>query len=294
MSSSQNKQLSIVTVTYNSSQHIVTLLKSLYKEKDLIKEIIIIENDSPDKKVTKININKFIAQNKALKIKFINNKSNDGFAKSCNAGARLSSGKYILFINPDTELTESSLKILLSHADNHGADIMGGMVRKNTHGRHNTVVRNPDFIIGLLEFTNLGKLFGTNYGHDKFYYIDTPRVYDAKNDVNVDAVGGAYILVKNSSFQLLRGFDERFFIYLEDVDLGVRANKMGLKVMYCPHSAILHEGGASIKNKFRIMHKAWYDSRKKYFLKHSNLTINMVIQVLFIIEEYMLKKIRPS
>lgn len=294
MSTVHKKQISIVIVTYNSSKHIGKLLKSLIGEMAIIREIIIIENNSLDKKSTKRVVSTFIKLHKNIKIEYIEKATNNGFAKSCNEGAWISSGKYLLFINPDTEIKEKSLRTLLDHAIQNESDIAGGIVENFSGGKHHTIIRSPNLNVGLFEFSNLGKMLGISKWHDFFYYEDNSSTLNPSKDKVVDAIGGAYLLVKKLSFEKLKGFDERFFMYLEDVDLGVRANKLGMIVMYCPHSVIMHEGGASSKNKYRIRHQAWYDSRKNYYLKHFGLITNVIIQPLFYVEEKLLKLLRPQ
>ena len=98
--------------------------------------------------------------------------------------------------------------------------------------------------------------------------------------------------ITRKAFIELDGFDENIFMYLEDVDLGKRASDLGMKVIFCPHSTIWHIGGASSYNKYKIRHQAWFDSRKYYFKKHFGLLINLIIQPLYTIEEFMLKKLK--
>lgn len=284
---SKNKKISIVTVTYNSSEKIVKLLRSLEKNKQHINEVIVIENNSPDKKITQIKCRKFT---KKLNLTFIHN-DNVGFGKSCNLGALKAKSDYILFLNPDTELEASSLKLLVQHADVNRADITGGKAVNYEGKSHGSVVRAPNIFIGLFEFSNLGKIFNFHKAHTLFYYEDI-NILESKEDKIVDAVSGAYLLITKEAFIKLHGFDEDFFMYLEDVDLGVRAKRMGLKVVYCPHSTILHEGGASSKNKYKIRHQAWFDSRKNYFKKHFGLLSNMLIQPIYEVEEALLKKFK--
>lgn len=169
--------------------------------------------------------------------------------------------------------------------------IIGGKAIDYSGRIHNTVVRIPDLFTGLFEFSNLGKIFGVHRSHDKFYYKDTD-VINLTSDSTVGAVSGAYLLVKKRVFNNLEGFDENIFMYLEDVDLCKRANDLGYKVMFCPHSKISHVSGASSTNKYRINHQAWFESRKYYYKKHFNFLVNFVIQPLYILEEYMLKKYR--
>ena len=277
----------IVTVTYNSSKKIKKFLSALVVNKKNINQVVIIENNSKDKKETKRICQTF---SNRINIAYIHN-DNVGFGKSCNIGGRMTKGNYILFLNPDTELQKDSLKILIEHLEENKADIIGGKAVNYEGQPHGSVVRNPNLFIGLFEFSNLGKLFKISKANKLFYYKDV-NIISTKDDQVVDVVSGAYLLITNFAFKKLNGFDEGFFMYLEDVDLCKRANDLNLKVIYCPHSEILHEGGASSKNKYRIHSQAWFDSRKYYYKKHFGLLANLVIQPLYIIEEFMLKKLR--
>jgi hypothetical protein len=255
--------------------------------KNYIEEVIIIENDSPDKEKTQKICQQY---SKKLNIKFINN-NNAGFGKSCNLGANISSSELILFLNPDTELQKNSLKILTSHMVMTKADIIGGKAINYENYPHGSVVRAPNLFIGLFEFSNLGKIFNIQKAHRDFYYEDK-KILNSDSDIEVDAVSGAYLLISRKAYKILHGFDENIFMYLEDVDLGKRANDAKMKVLFCPHSVIWHIGGASSKNKYKIRHQAWFDSRKYYFKKHFGLLTNLIIQPLYTIEEFLLKTYR--
>ncbi len=280
-----------ITVTYNSSNSINLFLDSVI-DNSLVGQIIIIENNSKDRWITKRRISDYKKNSNYKKIEYIENNVNYGFGKSCNMGALRSKESYLLFINPDTQLSKNSISILVKHAIHTNANIIGGKSLTFNGDPHLTVVRKPNFNIGLFEFSNLGKLFKTQRGHRDFYYLNNQRIIRAKSDQRVDALGGAYLMIKQESFNQLNGFDENFFMYLEDVDISIRAKKLGMKVIYCPHSVIKHIGGASSDNKYKIRHQAWFDSRKYYFKKHFGILTNLVIQPLYVVEEFILKKIR--
>lgn len=287
----KSARISVITVTYNSSKKVRAFLKSFAGNK-LVKEIILIENNSSDSLQTR----KIVDQCKNIKsiptVTLYTKKFNDGFGKSCNYGAKKSKGEYLLFINPDTNVKNNSLSVLLDHAVESGADLIGGKSLTYNGSNHLTVVRTPNLNIGLFEFSNLGKLFKTQRGHKDFYYLDNESIVSGNDDVQVDAVGGAYLMIRSKSFTKLNGFDESFFMYLEDVDICVRARQLGMRVVYCPHSTIKHIGGASSDNKYKIRHQAWFDSRKYYYKKHLGFFSNLLIQPLYTIEEFLLKKIR--
>ncbi len=280
-------KVTIITVTYNSSDKIQKFLDSLIVNKERISEVFIIENDSPDQIETRKVCNKYV---KRLNLTFVHHE-NEGFGKSCNYGLSLAKSPYVLFINPDTEIQPNALEILVKHCEKEDADIVGGKAITYEGKTHGSVVRIPTLSTGFFEFSNLGKILNVNYAHKKFYYEDR-KILDSRNDQIVDAVSGGYMLVKKISMDQLGGFDENIFMYLEDVDLGKRAKELGMKVVFCPHSLIWHVGGSSSKNKYRILYKAWFDSRKYYYRKHFGIFKNILIQPLFIFEEYLLKKIK--
>jgi len=281
-----NIKISVVIVTYNSSNNIHKLLDSLINNKSYINEVIIIENNSPDKDKTQ---EVCIEYSKKINLIFVNS-YNVGFGKSCNTGARRSDSSLILFLNPDTELQKNSLKILLSHMKKNKVNIIGGKAMNYNGKLHGSVVRSPNLFIALFEFSNLGKLLNIHTAHQQFYYEDK-NILESDIDQDVDAVSGAYLLITKKDFSKLKGFDENIFMYLEDVDLCKRARDMGMKVVFCPHSIIWHIGGSSSTNKYKIRHQAWFDSRKYYIKKHFGFVANVLIRPLYIIEEFLLKKI---
>jgi hypothetical protein len=276
--------ISIVTVTYNSSQKINLLLRSIAKQTGIMDiELIIVDNNSPDQKELKQYIQKFREMHPDIRIITAYKKNNLGFGVSCNFGASLSNFENILFLNPDTILTKKCLSILINHARNSNADICGGMsIHIDSRDVHRTVFKKPTFQTMLFEFSNLGKITGLS---GNFYYDEGSM----RKDSDVDGVGGAYLLVKRESFKQLNGFDKNIFMYLEDVDICIRAKKLGMRIVYCPHSIIKHVGGASSNNKYRIVQKAWYNSREYYAKKHFPLLQSGILVLLFKIERFLLE-----
>lgn len=276
---------SIVIVTYNSSKLIEKLLQTIENQEGLhdALEIILVDNRSPDVQQLRKIISMFKNTRKfRLIVKY--REHNHGFGNSCNYGAALSSKEYLLFLNPDTKLNTNSISTLYNHAKTLKADIIGGKtIHYNTHNFHRTVFNKPTFKTMLLEFSNIGKLLKLK--DISGFYLDQDHI---KDDTVVDGVGGAYLMIKKSVFDRLKGFDSRFFMYLEDVDLCVRAKQSNLKIIYCPHSKIYHIGGASSKNKYRIHHKAWYDSREYYMRKHFPLVVSLIVIPFYKLERFLL------
>jgi len=284
---SSNK-ISIIIVTYNSEGQIKNCLDSIFLSKARKRkiEIIIVDNNSKDKtrKIIKTYFNK--------KINIICNGNNSGFAKAINQGIKRSKYEQILLLNPDTRLYENSLDILIKQKKQFKADICGGKMIKTDGSIHGSFVKKPNILTALFDFTNLRKIFPKNKWHREFYYLNLGKI---AKPLEVDAISGGYMLIKKRVNNLLGGFDENFFLYLEDVDYCLRAKKNGLRIFYFPESVIWHEGGGSSKNKSKIDYQAWLRSRSYFWKKYSGFTENAIIQTAFFLDKYityMIKRLK--
>lgn len=272
--------ISIIIVTYNSSDQIGKLLVSIMmQDYDLDKlNIIIVDNNSSDKNQLSEVIKLYEPR---IKIKVIYRSNNKGFGNSCNLGARHAS-ETILFLNPDAELQHDALKVMHSHMNKCSANIVGGKsLKPESLELHRTVFHKPRLRTMILEFCNIGKLTGIP---SDFYHPQE----EISNDLLVGGVGAGFMMIERSAFRKLYGFDENFFMYLEDVDLCIRANAIGLKIMYCPHSIINHIGGASSNNKYKISHAAWFNSREYFASKHFNIFAYILLIVIYRVERLVL------
>jgi len=275
--------ISIVTVTYNSSEKIIPLLNTVDMQTGIDKlEIIIVDNNSSDVKKLKRTLSKYSFRNKKYSLVTKYRQKNLGFGCSCNYGASIAKYQNIVFLNPDTKLVKTSLSTLLDHAKKTNANICGGKcLQINTKNIHRTIFNEPTINTMLFEYSNLGKLFSKSGN----FYLNQNYI---KKDTNVDGVGGAYFLIDKKSFIKLGGFDENIFMYLEDVDICIRAKRLGLTIVYCPHSTIYHIGGASSNNKYHIAHKAWFNSREYYVKKHFSPIVSIPIIIIYKIERILL------
>ncbi len=265
---SSTSSIDVVIVTFNSGKFIRELIGSLSK---IVGQdsIFIWDNKSSDQTVEIIN-------NNFHKVHLYQSNENVGFAKAINNLVRKTNKEYVLIINPDTRPDLKAIEILLRCIKENNADIVGGkMVRKNGE-LHKSYVRIPNALTIVFDFTNLGKLFKNNRWHRRFYYLDTKII----NTSVVDAVSGGYMLIRKKSFTELNGFDEKFFMYLEDIDLCRRANGVGMKILYCPDSKIIHIGGGSSPNIHKINYSAWDESRLYYVHKNFNGVARLFLTLL--------------
>jgi len=226
--------LSIIIISFNVKDLLKNCINSLLKSGDnFLKEIILVDNNSKDgskryiNELTRLRIN-------GLKIRAVLNKKNLGFAKAVNQGIRLAKGKYILLLNPDTQIKKDSLEKLINFAETHPeAGVIGAQLVNPDNSIQPSVYHFPSCWRAILEFW-----FGKKGTYEKY----APSGSEA---IEVDAVTGAAMLIPRKTFEKIGLFNESYFMYFEDLDFCRRVKRGGLKVYYLPEAKILHYHGQS-------------------------------------------------
>jgi N-acetylglucosaminyl-diphospho-decaprenol L-rhamnosyltransferase len=181
----------------------------------------------------------------AASVEFIRNTNNVGFAAACNQGARLGTGSYILFLNPDVLLLPDSLLVplrFLEAPEGKGIGICGVQLRNEQGGVARSCSRFPR----LRNF--LYHIFGLQYFHPEHFPGILMSEWDHLTSRVVDQVMGAFFLVRRSVFESLGGFDERFFVYFEDLDFALRAQRNGWESYYLSNAKAEHAGGGCTRD----------------------------------------------
>jgi GT2 family glycosyltransferase len=172
----------------------------------------------------------------------VKNDANLGFAAACNQGARLASGKYLLFLNPDTRLLPNSLQVpvgFLSRTENAAVGICGIRLLDDSGCTSRDCTRFPQLSHYVSKAVGLDRLLpGPVTSHSM-------KEWDHQSDREVDQVIGAFFLIRRNVFEELGGFDERFFVYFEEVDFSLRAHRAGWKTMYLAGPTAYHKGHGS-------------------------------------------------
>ena len=156
----------------------------------------------------------------------IANKRVKGFGANHNAAFTHCRTPYYCVVNPDIRLPADPFSTLVSNFTDKRVAIAGPLVRNPAGAVEDSARRFPTLSI------LLGKVFGRNAGAD--YPTD-------KGPVTVDWVAGMFLLFRAEAFHSAEGFDERYFMYYEDVDIGRRFGKAGLKVVYDPRCEVMHD-----------------------------------------------------
>lgn len=224
-----DKLISIIIITYNHSSSIERCLASVKNQEGVKAELIVIDNASSDSTSAKVkNYNPDY---------LIERKTNSGFAKAANEGVKLSQTDYLLFLNPDAELKEQAIQNLVNELEKDNKIAMVGGKFISNEGKPMVSFGNfPSFRTEIVQKLKLHKLFPWAR------YI-TPSLFSRNlfNKIHaVDWVSGGFCLVRKKTFQEIGGFDENYFVYLEDVDLAKRFKQRGYQINFSPNAVAIH------------------------------------------------------
>lgn len=251
MDYNQIKEVSIIIVTWNSSERIkncLDLLAPIHKF-----EIIVVDNGSMDQ-TTEI-----ITQNFPT-VKLIYNDQNEGFAKAVNQGIKISSTPLICLLNDDAILDLDKARLFQARFEEDlQLGVLGGQYVYPNGKQQNSVAAQPDLLTELLNKRLLNILNPKKYPHKR----KTPKQF-----LDVPSVIGACLWARREVFEKTNGLDEDFFFYLEETDFCLQTIKLGYKVKFDPTIEITHLQGASSK-KIRTRAKIEYlISLDTYFKKN--------------------------
>lgn len=253
-------QLSIVIVNYNVKYFLEHCLRSVYTAiRNLDAEVIIVDNNSTDDSYPYIS--KLFGD-----VRFILNKENAGFAKACNQGVTIAAGRYILFLNPDTLIAEDSLERALQVFDIVPATGALGVRMFDGTGRFLKESKRgfPSLAASFFKLSGINRYFRGVRFFDHYYMGHLP----AEEDHHVEVLCGAFMLVPRDVLLAVGGFDERFFMYGEDIDLSYRIVKAGYKNYYLASPPILHfKGESTSKNSAKYV-KTFYQAMSLFVAKH--------------------------
>ena len=214
--------LDIVIVNWNSGDFLKKCLNSLnHFGLNEIQKVVIIDNNSSDDSC-------ILDKSYEFNLEVVKNQKNVGFGSACNQGAELCSSQYILFLNPDTQIFENSLSLPLDFINNDSNSNIGitGVRLVDKDGNYSTsCARFPSAKRYFFRAIGLTTFF------PKFFQYTIMTNTESPNSGIVDQINGAFFLIRHDLFKKLNGFDERFFVYMDEVDLSYRAKNWGLTLI---------------------------------------------------------------
>lgn len=250
--------VTVVIVAYNSAGELPGCIASIRAETTAPTEIIVVDNASADGSAD-------VAEALLGPGSVIRSDRNVGFAAACNTGAAAASGRILLFLNPDTSVRDGAIDRACAFLE---ADPSIGIVGAKTVYPDGSVnpsccFREPSLASFAFEALALNALFRASGLANR----DAMGGWDRQDTRDVDVVAGCFLMIRAELFRELGGFDERFFMYSEDVDLSRRVRASGQRCVHYAGATVVHEGGRSDVVRAEKRAKV-YAGRALYVDKH--------------------------
>ena len=246
--------LSILIVNWNTKEYLLPCLRAIFEKRNGMNwEVIVVDNDSQDGSGSEVK--------KAFpSIHLIENEKNLGFAKAANQGLQKASGRYVLLLNPDTQVKNGAIERLVSFMDAHSDVGVAGAQLLNADGsKQNSIANFPSLGTELLNKSLLRWLFPKKFpGKEKDY----------PEPIEVDSVIGACMMVKRDALDQVGLLDEDYFLFLEETDWCYRMKKSGWKIYHVPQAEIYHFQGKSAETVKKRARVEFYRSRYHFFKKN--------------------------
>lgn len=262
-------ELSIIVVCYKGWKRLVRCLESLNNLSELTfsYEVIVVDNNSQDSTFDEIEA-------QFPRFHFKRNSVNGGFGNGCNTGAGYASGKFLLFLNPDTVVRESELSNLVDVARGTTEFAILSCKQINEYGK-------PSIVTGV--FPALFNITGFQRAVSRLFSFKKEEI--PGDIIFPDWVSGSVILMRNDLFQHAGGFDEDYWMYFEDVDICRRIRNLNLQIALCNDITIEHNHGGSSRADIKttaLTKTEVHISRHVYISKHKKGLEKLVIQVFLV------------
>ena len=275
-------KLSIVIVNYNVEHFLEQCLFSVRKAiANIEAEVYVVDNNSVDGSL------KMIAE-KFPEVKVIANKDNVGFSRANNQAIRISTGEYVLLLNPDTVVEDDTFTKTIEFMDSHPD--AGGLGVKMVDGKGRFLPESkrglPTPSTAFYKMFGLTKLFPHSKRFARYYlgHLDNDEINE------VEILSGAFMLMRRKALDKCGLLDETFFMYGEDIDLSYRIILAGYKNYYYPKTRIIHYKGESTKktsvNYVLVFYKAMEIFVRKHFANDGAKTFSFLINIAIYIKAF--------
>lgn len=260
-------KIDVVIVNWNAGTQLQECVESLTLYGELyVNQIIVVDNGSTD--------GSELIVEKSPKVTLVRAGQNLGFGKACNIGSTYATGEFLLFLNPDTRVFQDSLSKaaqFIERPQNNRVGVCGIQLIDETGRVTRTCARFPTVIGLIAHATGLDRLI-PRIGHFM-------QEWDHQQTREVDHVIGAFYLLRRQLFNDIRGFDERFFVYFEDLDLSYRLKLQGWSAVYYAGAQAFHAGGGTSRQiKAR---RLFYSIRSRILYVFAHFSLFGAVAVLF-------------
>ena len=249
--------VSVIIVSYKVRHYIEQCVDSVLRSVPDA-QIIIVDNKSSDGSV------EFLTA-RFPQATVIANSENLGFGKANNMALAQATGRYVLFLNPDTVVAGRTIPGCMDFMDSHPEIGAVGVRMQYGNGCFAPESRRsvPTPSVSFFHMSGLGRLFPRSHVFARYHLT----YFDKNQPCRIEVVSGAYMFVRKEALDKTGGFDETFFMYGEDIDLSYRILKAGYENHYLPLPIVHYKGESTVKTSYRYA-KVFYDAMQIFYDKH--------------------------
>jgi GT2 family glycosyltransferase len=259
--------VSAIVVSYETRDDLAACLASLAAHGGPDVETVVVDNASADGSA------EMVARDFPA-VRLVRSARNEGFGAACNRGAAVAGAPYLLFLNPDAEVTPGAVPALARALDTHPDVAIVGPRTLNQDGT--AQVSFGPALTPLAEWRQRRLVRAVARREPDALRIAHERSLVAHSP---DWVSGSCLMIRRRAFDAVAGFDEGFFLYEEDVDLCVRVRARGGLVRFEPAATVVHRLGRSMA-RLPDRARAEYDrSHLRYYQKHNGVLATLVLRV---------------
>ncbi len=253
----------MVVVCWNDREKITVALDSVFALREIqadpgFADVIVSDNGSTD------GSREFITERYGGRVRILENGANLGFAAACNRAFAATSSEFVYLLNPDAELKDGALANVVAFMDAHPRCGIAGSRIYNYDGTIQESCGEFDTWLGAF-------LRSSAWGDLPFLRPlangASLRAWDYTTERQVDIAIGAALTIRRTVLDRIGAFDERFFLYHEEVDFAKRAAAVGYETWFVPSSQAVHEGQGSARGRYSVEARK-QRSRRQYWLKH--------------------------
>jgi GT2 family glycosyltransferase len=258
-------RISVIMVSYMTGPALFEAIMAVMDDHDII-ELILVDNGNDVQ--TRLKLGEL--QQRYDRLRLIQGHGNIGFSKANNLGASFANGEYLLFLNPDAILIAGTPQKLVACGRNLTAPWVVGAMLRLTNGKEQRGARRKMLTpwSAIVSFSPLHKL-------PMFKSIHRESDVVPDQPVNIPVVSGACMMMNRVSFNAIGGFDEDYFLHVEDIDLCRRVGDAGGQVFFVPDADVTHYGSTS-----RVRHRTVEWEKTKgfitYFRKHAKTKLGRI------------------
>ncbi len=254
--------VSVVMVSYHTGAVLERSIEAALAS-DLVTDVVLVDNGNPDVVVERLTA----WAEKEPMLMLLTGHGNVGFASACNRGARAAKRETLFFLNPDAVLEENAVTELWQTGNALGGEIWAtGPKLLNPDGTEQQGGRR-DILTPWNAFVEASRLYKLAPNHPRFRRFNSHEEERLDEVTTVPCLSGAAFMVPRKAFDRIEGFDEGYFLHVEDIDFFLRLGQADGRILYVPQAEVYHFKSSSRVDPLRI-ERLKKQSLNRYFARH--------------------------